>query len=297
MAKFNFKKPRGKTGRIITTVVAVLLLFGVVVGATALFGKDTTTINPGEFKLGSIGPDGRSVSSSTSIYTKEAFPCQGLRIVPDFEATGTFDVYYYDVNERLLGSALDKSDIYEGEFPGASLARIVYTPDVPDGVKASEWSIGRLEVYGYAKQLTITVDKEQVEYKSSTDLFDAEKATSGYFEKDNIGEVTENPAYTSSEKIALDGKYDYYRIYVKYTADTASSMDTEVMFGDEEDKAIRVSENGKTVEDGVAYTFDGDAMIEGSWYSVIVEMPADATSLRICGPAEAEYRIYGVEVK
>lgn len=279
--------------KVLTVGVSLLLVAAAIGGVVALFGKDTTTVSPSEFKRGSIGVDGKSVSSETSIYTKEAFPCQGLRIVPDFEATGTFDVYYYDVNDRLLSSVKGKSEVYEGEYPGATFARVVYNPAVPEGEDKKEWKIGLLEVLKYAKQLTITVNKEQVQYKASMDLYVAHEVT-GTFSKENINEILPEKNMQSSAIVAVDEKYDYYTIYVKYTSKEATAYDTSVMFGDADYKAIRVKEDSNNVDEGVAYTFDGDTMIEGSWYSVMVEVPEGATSLRVCGPAEAEYRIYGV---
>ena len=38
-------------------------------------------------------------------------------------------------------------------------------------------------------------------------------------------------------------------------------------------------------------------MIADCWYSAVVEVPHDATALRIQGPVGAEYQIYGVEPK
>lgn len=295
MAKiFGIRKRSWK--RILTVGVTALLIVGAIAFVAALFGRDTETISSLEFKRGSIGADGKSVESVTSIYTKEAFPCQGLRIVPDFEATGTFDVFYYDVNDRLLGAVKGKSEVYEGDFPGASTARVVYTPAVPEGEKASEWSIGLLEVTKYARQLKITVDRKQTEYKSSTDLF-VGHATAGNFADTDISAIVSAPGYQASELVKVDGKYDYYRVYVKYTSQDATKYETAVMFGDADNKAFYIDEDGKTVKPGVAYSFDNTAMIEGSWYSVTVEVPEGATSLRIYGPSEAEFRIYGVELK
>ena len=279
--------------KVLTVGVSLLLVAAAIGGVVALFGKDTTTVSPLEFKRGNIGVDGKSVTSETSIYTKDAFPCQGLRIVPDFEATGTFDVYYYDVNDRLLNVVKGKSEVYEGEYPGATFARVVYNPAVPEGEDKKEWKIGLLEVLKYAKQLTITVNKEQVQYKSSMDLYVAHEVTGNFLES-NIGEIVSNAVMQSSAIVAVDEKYDYYTIYVKYTSKEATTNDTSVMFAGEDNVAFYISDEGKEVKPGTAYVFDGDTMIEGSWYSVMVEVPEDATSLRICGPVEAEYRIYGV---
>ena len=274
-------------------VLAVVLVISLLVGL--LVRKDTKEIGVSAFERGAIDDNGEYVESTTAIYTKEAFACQGLRIVPDFKANGEFQVFFYDVDNNLI-FATDKLDTtYESECPEASLARVVYWPEKPADVKTADWKIGVLEVAKYAKNLTITVDAEQVEYKSSTDMY-AEHSVTGKFTAADINTIDTDAAVQASEVIELDGKYDLYRIYVKASKTNASSVETVVAFGDENGKAIMLDEDGKPV-DGFAYTFGVKDMKADAWVSVVVEVPEDATTLRIMGPADAEYRIYGVAVK
>ena len=274
-------------------VLAVVLVISLLVGL--LVRKDTKEIGVSAFERGAIDDNGEYVESTTAIYTKEAFACQGLRIVPDFKANGKFQVFFYDVDNNLI-FATDKLDTtYESECPEASLARVVYWPEKPADVKTADWKIGVLEVAKYAKNLTITVDAEQVEYKSSTDMY-AEHSVTGKFTAADINTIDTDAAVQASEVIELDGKYDLYRIYVKASKTNASSVETVVAFGDENGKAIMLDEDGKPA-DGFAYTFGVKDMKADAWVSVVVEVPEDATTLRIMGPADAEYRIYGVAVK
>ena len=281
--------------KILTVGLSVLLIVGAVATCVALFGKDTKTIGVAKFTRGDIDERGKFVESSTSICTKEAFLCQGLRIVPDFDATGTFKVHYYDVNGRWLVASDERSETYEGNVPAAMYARVVYYPECPEDENAKDWSIGLFEVSTYAKQLTITVAKEQVEYKSSVNLYTKSK-TGGSFTKENIDELVTDVKYEASDLINLDGTYDLYMVYVK--VDEGTTVDTNVAFGygEEGKSAIYLGEDGKN-KDGFAYTFAANEMISGCWYSVVVEVPHDATVLRIQGPAGAEYQIYGVEPK
>ena len=281
--------------KILMVGLSVLLVVGAVAGCVALFGNTKKEISPMKFSRGDIDQNGKFVDSSLSICTKDAFLCQGLRIVPDFDANGEFVVHYYDVNGRWLASSDRCTATYEGNVPAATYARVVYYPECPADEDAKDWSIGLFEVTTYAKQLTITVNKEQVEYKSSTDLY-VEADKQGAFTVTDITELTTNVTHQASAIITLDGTYDLYMVYVKVSE--ATKIDTDVAFGYGEDtkSAIRLDEKGKN-EAGFAYTFEADAMIADCWYSAVVEVPHDATALRIQGPVGAEYQIYGVEPK
>jgi hypothetical protein len=262
-------------------------------GLVALFGKDTQKIGASEFTRGKLNENGEYVESNLSIYTKDAFPCQGLRIVPDFEASGEFQVFYYDDNNRLLDKTELLSAVYEEDFPGATMCRVVYYPEKPADVKTADWKIGLLEVSKYAKQLTITVDKDQAEYKSSGDLFT--EAQSGALGTDMNASLVSNAAVQTSNMIAVDEKYDIYRVYIK-TDGMSANVVAQIVFGDESGKFIYVNEDGK-VKDGVAYTYTAQELENGTWSCVTVEVPAGAENLRVQFPASAEVRIYGVEVK
>ena len=290
MARFKTKR---SWKNVITVAVSVLLLFGVVAGGLSLFSRDTKSVSAMEFSLGKLDAEGKHMDSDQAIYTKDAFPCQGLRIVPDFEAAGEFDVYYYDDNDKFLGVSASLTDVFEEDYPVATRCRVVYHPAKPDDVKASEWKIGRLEVMKYAKQLTITIDREQPEYTSSANLFEAKEGAGAFTPSDIETDITD-PGCAASKLITVDEKYDYYRIYVR--TKSAVSNGAVVAFGDDEGKAIYVDENGK-IKDGFAYTFDANGMIANSWYSVLVEIPEGAVSLRVMGPTDAEFRIYGVNEK
>lgn len=276
---------------ILMIVLAVALVLAAVGGLAAIFTRDTDTIGPGEFKRGKLDALGNYEESKQAIYTKKAFSCQGLRIVPDFEAGGKFDVYYYDENDSFLGATTGQNSVFEEDYPAASHCRIVYYPEKPSGVKTSEWKIGLLEVRKYAKLLKITVDRDQESYTSSPNLYVAE-STTGSFTKANITTLDTNAAVKSSTLVELNGEYDLYRVYVKAT--TVSDFDAVVAFGDEAGKAIYLNEDGK-VEEGYAHTFDSAKMLVGSWYAVVVEAPEEADTLRVMAPTDAEVRIYGVK--
>lgn len=160
---------RIKWKNIISVVLVGVLLVGAVAGLGSIFGKDTKTISPGAFSVGAINTQGNYEKSDVSIYTKEMFECQGLSIEPDFEATGTYKVFYYDANKNFIG-ATDELNAEDGvytkgdKFVVAQYARVMITPDVPtdeDGKEVKDFKIRFYEVNGYASDYTITVNKKQ----------------------------------------------------------------------------------------------------------------------------------------
>lgn len=164
--KFNLKK---NWKNILSAVLAGVLLFGAVSAAVGILNKDTKTISSTAFAVGGINDQGNYVESETSIYTKDMFECQGLSIEPDFEATGTYQVFYYDNNKNFVG-ATDELKAEDGVYNKADTyvfakyARIMITPAVPtddDGYIDEDFKIRFYEVAGYASDYTITVNKKQ----------------------------------------------------------------------------------------------------------------------------------------
>ena len=162
-------RKRIKWKSLLTAGLAVLLLVGALVGITSVTNREDATISALSFKVGAIGENGNYVKSDTSIYTKDMFECQGLTIEPDFEATGTYQVFYYGEDKAFL-AATEVMNASEGayvkgdEYPEAKYARIVITPEVPtddNGEAVEDFKISSLDVMGYASDYTITVAKDQ----------------------------------------------------------------------------------------------------------------------------------------
>lgn len=174
MKKSKFVKAfKANWKNILSAVLVGALLIGVVVGVTSLLNKDTKKIPSSAFGVGGIDENGNYEKSDVSIYTKDMFECQGLTIEPDFEATGTYKVFYYDANKNFLGST-DELEATEGvytkgdDFIVAKYARIMITPGIPvdeDGNVEEDFKIRFYEVVGYANDYTITVNKKQ-DFKS-----------------------------------------------------------------------------------------------------------------------------------
>ena len=181
-----------KLKNIISFVLVGVLLVGAVAGLGSVFNKDTKTIYSSAFSVGGINDNGNYVESKTSIYTKDMFECQGLSIEPDFEATGTFKVFYYNADKNFIG-ATDELKAEDGvytkgdTFAVARYARIMITPDVPvdeDGIEEEDFKIRLYEVNSYASDYKISVDKKQ----------NAEKLNMFVVDRDMLGKV-----YSASE--------------------------------------------------------------------------------------------------
>lgn len=162
------RKMRGKTTSIISGIVLVALVAGVLALAVSLLGKDTKSIGAGKFDVGAINAEGVYVKNDQSIYTKDLIECQGLSIEPDFEATGTYQVFYYGEDKNFIGSTevMNAEDgVYSkfSTFGAAKYCRIMITPDpvTEDGEEDEDFKIRFYQVAGYANDYTISVNKKQ----------------------------------------------------------------------------------------------------------------------------------------
>lgn len=175
-------KIKYKTRQIVTKILSIVMIC--VLGLTAIMGvmalsnklkEDTKVINP-VFKVGAVGENGNYDMSNVSIYTADLIECQGLCIEPDYEALGTFRVFYYNTEKTFIGST-DEMDASNGvynkdntnnsdTFIQAAYCRIVITPSVPvdeDGIEEEDFKIYFWEVSKYANDYTISVYKKQSE--------------------------------------------------------------------------------------------------------------------------------------
>ena len=155
--KINWKSK--KTWKnILCVTLACVTIVGALVGLSALFRKadeNTKEINP-TYVIGGLTEQGKYLETEESIYTKDAFECQGLDIELDFRSNISYRVFFYDKTNNFLSSTSKLVDNYdETTTPTmAQFARIVITPNEDDKIS---W----YEKNGYADQLTITIGKVQ----------------------------------------------------------------------------------------------------------------------------------------
>lgn len=155
---------------ILIVVLVSALLIGGIVGITAAVKEDMKDIPNSAFKRGALDSNGLFVDSDTSIYTKDLIECVGLEIEPDFEASGSYQVFYYDVNKSFIGATelIDASEdgVYMkgNTFGLAKYCRIMIIPECPvddNGNTKENWKIRFYEVSNYADDYNISVSKNQ----------------------------------------------------------------------------------------------------------------------------------------
>lgn len=155
--KINFKSK--KTWKNILLVgLACITLVGAIAGISALFKKSeetTKVINP-SYAIGGLTEQGTYLETEESIYTENAFECQGLDIELDFRSNVSYRVFFYNEDSEFVSSTSKLIANYDEETTPvvAKFARIVITPN--DDTEIKWYEKGR-----YANQLTISVSKEQ----------------------------------------------------------------------------------------------------------------------------------------
>lgn len=155
--KINWKSKKTWKNALIIGLACITLV-GAIVGLSALFRKSEETtkeINP-TFAVGGLTEQGKYLETEESIYTEDAFACQGLDIELDFKSNISYRVFFYDVDKDFISSTTSLTSNYDEEITPkfSTYARIVITPNDDDKIS---W----YEKNGYANQLTISVNKEQ----------------------------------------------------------------------------------------------------------------------------------------
>lgn len=221
---------KGKRKNNLKSIILVLLVIASVValgaGVMSLTKNETKKIGVSAFSIGSLDENGEYVEDKTALYTKEAFSCLDLRVEPEFDFQGTYDVYFYDANDNFYKSVKAINGVYDEDFPLANYARIVIHPEIPEGVNKKDFRIAFYEKAKYAKKVTITVAKEQKNlYENSINLYEHENSVLNKTFQTTINPATwdsmnlidyniELPHIRTSNKIVVDGSVDYYDVYV-----------------------------------------------------------------------------------
>lgn len=147
------------------SVLGALVLFGgvslvkTIVDDTRADNNGLVEVHP-SFEKGGLDEYGRYVKSDSTLYTKEAFACDGLEIKIDFDNTINYEVFYYTETDEFISSSGLLSEHLFAELPeNAVFARIEITPDWK-ALKITETKkqvIHWYDVNKYAKQLKIKV--------------------------------------------------------------------------------------------------------------------------------------------
>ena len=151
MAKRNSTKVKF----LVVYVLIALLLVGMCSTVITLDKQiETETVSVWAFKIGALDAAGKYDESDGSIYMKNVESVDGLEIEVMEDAEVTYQIFFYDEDKALLSVSeeLSADYVYANDVDGAEYFRVVITP-------TDDEEIGLFEKYGYAKQLTITIDR------------------------------------------------------------------------------------------------------------------------------------------
>ena len=151
------KRKMKKKKTIIIAVVAILAILGCAAAAIGIFGSESKNISPG-FVRGKLDAGGEYLESDLTLVTEDMFECQGLKVTPDFDATGMYQIFWYNEGGEYLSCESMTDKAFTGDVPDlAKYARIVIYPELEDDVeKISIFSIRK-----YTKKFVISVDRYQ----------------------------------------------------------------------------------------------------------------------------------------
>ena len=268
---------------IILAIVLGVVAFGTISTVSA---KDTKPVTSLEFSRGGLDPEtGTYVETKKTLYTENGIQAHGLRIEPDFESTVSYDVYLYDGSDNLLEVKSDIKGVFINKVELASHVRIVIHPSIPEGVKEKNFEIKPWEIQKYASMLNISVSKEGSKYDFEN-LFVEETLSKGYELSNTTGEpintVIESTISSITDIIEIDGKYNYYDVWVYIIMPPKSSV--YVNLADAEGKIIG----------GPAIDMTGESST--GWYKCTVDLDdwEGAESMRVTIPMDYhDCYIYG----
>lgn len=266
-----------KTKQTLKMVALGVVGLGAVVGAVSVLGNlrseddGLKTIHP-TFEVGGLKEtDGKFEETSKSIYTKNAFECQGLEIELDFDNTIDYQVFYYESD----GDFIEASGVINGnqdlEVPlMATHARLEITPNWAkmgeDYKDTKNQEIKWYEVAKYSTQLDIKVNENQDVLAN----FDVAVIDEIYHNKniDVNGVVANGLPYDvdTSKEIKLNGKSNV-QVILKEQADEYFIL-------------IKDFDNGALSDDyAITLTISEDFTYANGYYYYTFELE-DVTSVR-----------------
>lgn len=278
--KTNWKK-------ILSAILAVIVCITVIGGIAALAKSDSKSISSTAFSHGALDENGKYVKTDRSIYTEEAFGCIGLRVAPDFESNATYDVFYYDYDDRLLEAKEGLTGVYDEDYPLAKKARIVIHPEIPDDVDEDDYKIAFYDVYSIARKFEITVDKKQdYKYSNCENLFKLENVVNGqtFFVNGptEYVEYAENENLKTSGEIAITGDFEFYDVYIRRPSQS-DIFAVSVIAANEDDKVL------------AHQSYDLTDLNAGEWCKMTLEVPETDAEMYLVArmPKDADCYIFG----
>lgn len=148
---------------LILWIVCFSLIAVIAIGLIVSFARinaaiPTKTVSTSAYEIGLLGTDdGEYVIGTTSIYTEDNIPVDGLKCKPTATASIEYQVFFYDEEDKFISAtSVFEDDIWSTEFyevpENAKFARVMITP-------LHDPEISSKEVRTYAEMLTVTHNK------------------------------------------------------------------------------------------------------------------------------------------
>lgn len=156
----NYELRKHKTADAVKWVVVFLLVIGLIGAVITLFvmlDRQTTVTEIGAeaYTIAALDDSGEQVDGDTSIVTRNAFTVDGLAVAIEDDATVAYALYFYDADGEFVSKTDSLSADFDGNIPdNAENAKIVITPTADEDGKVT-----LTEVFGYAGQVTVTVNR------------------------------------------------------------------------------------------------------------------------------------------
>ena len=156
----NYELRKHKTADAVKWVVVFLLVIGLIGAVITLFvmvDRQTTVTEIGAeaYIIGTLDDEGAAEEGNASIVTRNAFTVDGLAVAIEDDATVAYALYFYDADGEFVSKTDSLSADFDGNIPdNAESAKIVITPTADEDGKVT-----LTEVFGYAGQVTVTVNR------------------------------------------------------------------------------------------------------------------------------------------
>ena len=156
----NYELRKHKTADAVKWVVVFLLVIGLIGAVVTLFvmlDRQTTVTKIGaeSYTIAALDDSGEQTDGDMSIVTRNAFTVDGLAVAIEDDATVAYALYFYDADGEFVSKTDSLSADFDGNIPdNAESAKIVITPTADEDGKVT-----LTEVFGYAGQVTVTVNR------------------------------------------------------------------------------------------------------------------------------------------
>ena len=193
-----------KVKLIVSAVLFVLITGACIFGIVKLTSIETKTVSPFKFSVGALDEEtGAYVDNEAAIVTKDPIECQGLTVIPKFDSTVDYKIFWYNENETYISCTelFSMYDKFESEIPRlVKYCRIVIYPSQFDaeGKPIDNFNVKFYEAFSYASNLKIKVNKVQ-DFKL-VDLrdVDAEYITYSKTELDSSYTIIQNANFATA---------------------------------------------------------------------------------------------------